>query len=147
MTEHLTIAMVGCGWIANDMARLARWTPGVSLTVACDISRHKAEAFAGKHKIPQVYTDFGEMLSAGECQAVYLAVPHHLHYEMLKAAIDAGLPVFVEKPVTRTLAEGLAIAAYARERGVKVGVNYQYRYDRAGYRLAQVVRMLVLLPR
>ncbi len=140
MTGNLTIAVVGCGWIANDLALLARWTPGVSLTAACDISRSKAEAFAKKHKIPTVYTDFSEMLSAGVCQAVYLAVPHHLHFSMIRVAVDAGLPVFVEKPVTRTLAEGLAIAAYARERGVKVGVNYQYRYDRAGYRLAQVVR-------
>ena len=37
--------------------------------------------------------------------AVYLAVPHHLHYEMIFSAV-MGKPVFVEKPVTRTLAEG-----------------------------------------
>lgn len=139
MTDDLTLAVVGCGSIADYVARLARWTPGVTLTAACDISQARAADFARKYKIPRVYTDYSQMLAAGDCRAVYLAVPHHLHFEMIKAAIDAGLPVLVEKPVTRTLAEGLEIALYARERGVKVGVNYQYRYDKACYKLAQVV--------
>ena len=140
MTNKLRLSIVGCGGIADYISFFARLTPGVQLTAACDISRDGVEAFARKHKIPTVYTDYTEMLAAGGFQAVYLAVPHNLHFEMVKAAVDAGLHVFVEKPITRTLAEGQEIMAYAAKKGIKVGVNYQYRYDRGCYRLAKAVQ-------
>jgi predicted dehydrogenase len=59
---------------------------------------------------------------------------------MIKAAIDAGVHVFTEKPITRTYAEGLEIVDYAAEKGIKIGVNYQYRYDSGCYRLARAVQ-------
>jgi len=111
------------------------------LTAACDISRDRAEIFARKHKIPKVYTDYAEMLAAGGINVVYLAVPHNLHFEMIRSAVDAGLPIFVDKPITRTFEEGQEIVAYAAEKGVKIGVNYQYRYDSGCYRLARAVQV------
>ena len=59
---------------------------------------------------------------------------------MVAAAIEAGSHVLVEKPVARTLAEGREIVKRARAAGVRVGVNYQYRYDTGCYALAQAAR-------
>ena len=140
MLKKLSISIVGCGGIADIMAFLARITPGVQLTAACDISQERAEAFACKHKIPAVYTDYAEMLAAGGFKAIYLAVPHNLHFDLIKSAIDAGCIVFTEKPITRTFSEGQEIVAYAAAKGVKIGVNYQYRYDSGCYRLARAVQ-------
>jgi len=152
MAEKLRLFIVGCGGIADYMSFFARLTPGVQLAAACDISEKRAETFARKHKIPTVYTNYDQMLAAGTFEAardspaaegtsaVYLAVPHNLHFEMIKKAIDAGIHVFVEKPITRTLAEGREIVAYAAEKGIKVGVNYQYRYDSGCHRLARAVQ-------
>jgi predicted dehydrogenase len=72
--------------------------------------------------------------------AIYIAAPHHLHYQLLLAAIQAGKPALCEKPVTRTLAEGKEIVRLAEAAGVKIGVNYQYRYDSGAYALAQSAR-------
>ncbi len=100
MSKKLSLSIVGCGGIANFMALLARITPGVQLAAACDISQERVEAFARKHKIPVVYTDYTEMLAAGDVNisesfpAVYLAVPHNLHFEMIKSAADAGYQYF-----------------------------------------------------
>lgn len=144
MSKKLSLSIVGCGGIANFTALLARITPGVQLTAACDISQDRVEAFARKHKIPQVYTDYAEMLATGSFEAVYLAVPHNLHFDMIKSAIDAGYPIFTEKPITRTFSEGQEIVAYAAAKEVKIGVNYQYRYDSGCYRLARAVQAGVL---
>jgi predicted dehydrogenase len=80
------------------------------------------------------------MLGQAELDALYLALPHHLHYEMIATAVAHNLPVFTEKPLTRTLAEGQKIARLAEEQGVKVGVNYQYRYDSGCHRMARAVQ-------
>jgi len=140
MGKILSLGIVGCGDIAAAMALLGRLTPGVELAAACDISRPRAEAFAHKHKIAAIYTDYAAMLAAGGFDAIYLAVPHNLHFEMIKAAADAGVHILTEKPITRTLAEGQAIVAYAAQKGVKIGVNYQYRYDSGCHRLARAVQ-------
>jgi predicted dehydrogenase len=122
------------------MARLARITRGVRLVGCCDISMERAEGFAKRHRIPRAYNNYEEMLGAVRMDAAYLAVPHFLHYGMLKRAVDAGKHVFVEKPITRTTAEGAEIVAYAGLKQIKIGVNYQYRYDAACYRLAHLVQ-------
>jgi predicted dehydrogenase len=140
MKENLSLAVVGCGGIAKFMALFARFTPGVRLSAACDISRERAETFAHKYRIPAVFTNYDEMLSVGGFDAVYLAVPHNLHYEMIRTAVDAGFHIFIEKPITRTFAEGKAIVAYAAERDIKIGVNYQNRYDSGCHRLARAVQ-------
>jgi len=84
------------------------------------------------------------LLASAPLDAVYLAVPHHLHYEMILAAVEAGKPVLVEKPLTRTLAEGIQLVEALKQRGVKVGVNYQYRYDNGCYALARAVQQEAL---
>ena len=80
------------------------------------------------------------MLAAGDHNAVYLAVPHNLHFGMIKSAADSGFHIFTEKPITRTFDEGQEIVAYAVEKSVKIGVNYQYRYDSGCNRLARAVQ-------
>ena len=80
------------------------------------------------------------MLEEVEIDAVYLAVPHNLHYAMMETAIQSGSHIFVEKPITRTLGEGIAITKMAQNSLIKIGVNYQYRYDTGCYALARAVQ-------
>jgi len=132
--------MVGCGDIAGYTAFFARLNRGIETVVCCDISKERAQAFAHRHGIKQIFTDYTLMLSQTKIDAVYLAVPHNLHFEMIKRAIENGKHVLVEKPVTRTLAEGIEIVRIAREAGLKLAVNYQYRYDAGCYRLARAAQ-------
>lgn len=138
----LDLAIVGCGDIAGYTAMVSRLVPQVRLSACCDHNADRAEAFAKHHRIPQHFTDYAEMLEKAEFYAVYLAVPHSLHYEMILSAVEAGNPVFVEKPLTRTLSEGIKLIETVT--GQKVGVNYQYRYDSGCYALARAVQAGVL---
>jgi predicted dehydrogenase len=134
---NLRLGIIGCGEIAGYMARLARLTPGLRLAACCDRTLGVAERFARRMGIPRAFEDYETLLRDPDMDAVYIAAPHHLHYPMLRAAVQAGKHVLCEKPVTRTLAEGQAIARLAEAAGVRVGVNYQYRYDPAAYALAR----------
>jgi UDP-N-acetyl-2-amino-2-deoxyglucuronate dehydrogenase len=136
--RKLKLAIVGCGDIAGFTALVSRLVPQVTLTACCDINAQRAGAFAKRHRIAQFFTDYNELLANASADAVYLAVPHHLHYEMILSAVRAGKPVFVEKPVTRTLAEARKLIEEIGN--TKVAVNYQYRYDRGCYTLARAVQ-------
>jgi UDP-N-acetyl-2-amino-2-deoxyglucuronate dehydrogenase len=140
MTARLRLGFVGCGDIARYMAWLARLNRRIQIAACCDVLPERANSFAHRLRIPQVYTDYTRMLAASDLDAVYLAVPHHLHFEMLQDAIEVGLPVLVEKPLTRTLEEGQRIVELAGSHHVQVGVNYQYRYDSGCYALARAVQ-------
>lgn len=139
MMKPVRLAIVGCGDVARFTALFGRISRRIKLAAACDVNRDRAEIFARRYRIPQVFVDFAHVL-ASDVDAIYLAVPHHLHFEMVKAAIEARKAVFVEKPVTRTYAEGVALARLVREAGAKVAVNYQYRYDSGCYSLARLVQ-------
>ena len=134
----LNLGIVGCGDIAGYTALISKLVPQVRMSACCDVDAERVETFAKRHRIPQTFTDYAEMLSKADLDAVYLAVPHNLHYEMILSAVEAGKPVFVEKPVTRTLSEGIKLVETVA--GQKVGVNYQYRHDSGCYALARAVQ-------
>lgn len=134
----LNLAIVGCGDIAGYTALVSKLVPQVRLAACCDVHLERARTFARRYRIPQVYADYSEMVAGADLDAVYLAVPHHLHYGMILSAVEAGKPVFVEKPLTRTLEEGSKLIQQVE--GKKIGVNYQYRYDSGCYALARAVQ-------
>lgn len=136
--NKLKLAIVGCGDIAGFTALISRLVPQVTLCACCDVNTERVQGFAKRYNIPQVFTDYSGLLVKASADAVYLAVPHHLHYEMILSAVNAGKPVLVEKPITRTLEEGEKLIEMVA--GQKVGVNYQYRYDSGCYALGRAIQ-------
>ena len=140
--SKLKLAIVGCGDIAGYTALVSKVVRRVKLAACCDVNAERARAFAARYRIQQIFTDYTALLAQAACDAVYLAVPHFLHYEMIVAALNAGKAVFVEKPVTRTLAEARELIGLVGNR--KVGVNYQNRYDGGCYSLARAIQSGVM---
>jgi predicted dehydrogenase len=142
--SKLRLGIVGCGDIAGFTAWVSKLVPSVQLVACCDVSADRAQIFAKRHGIRLVFTDYVQLLANAPLDAVYLAVPHDLHYEMILAAVESSKAVLVEKPLTRTLAEGIKLVEALKQRGVKVGVNYQYRYDSGCYAMARAVQQKAL---
>jgi len=140
MKKKLRLGVVGCGEIARYTALLARFLPRLVLTACCDRDSERAFQFARQFRIPFACTEVEQVIQSDGVDAVYLTLPHHLHEQIIRMAVEAGKAVLVEKPLTRTLSEGVGLVNWLRGKTVKVGVNYQYRYDAAAYRMAQAVR-------
>src|SRR5689334_16436168 len=51
-----------------------------------------------------------EPIAAGPYDLLMIGTPNHLHFEHINLALDAGWPVFAEKPIVRTAGETLALA-------------------------------------
>jgi UDP-N-acetyl-2-amino-2-deoxyglucuronate dehydrogenase len=136
--RKLNCGIAGCGDIAGYTALLSQLVPQIRLFACCDIDQEQAQMFAKRHRILNAYTEYNEMLANPALDVVYLAVPHNLHYAMILDAVAASKHVLAEKPLTRTMEEGTKLLGQTANH--KVGVNYQYRYDRGCYALARAVQ-------
>jgi len=88
------------------------------VAAVCSRSAASGEAFRERAGAAKVHTAFGDLLADPEIDAVYVATPNSLHAEQAFAALQAGKPVLVEKPLATTTSEAEAMIARAAESGV-----------------------------
>ncbi len=138
--DKLRLAIVGCGDIARFIGIAGKLNRKIEISACVDINEKRAASFAKWFRIRRFFTDYDTMLENVDLDAVYLAVPHNLHFAMIMAAMEKGLHVFCEKPVTTQLDDALTICRVATKNGCKVGINYQYRYDKGCFALAKAAR-------
>jgi scyllo-inositol 2-dehydrogenase (NADP+) len=127
----LRVGLVGYGLAGSAFhAPLISTTPGLSLAaiVTADPGRRAA---AGAAYPDARIVERAEDLWAepGQLDAVVVASPNRTHAPLARAALEAGLAVVVDKPLTRTAAEGAQLAALAAERGLVLTVYQNRRWD------------------
>ena len=93
------------------------------------------EALGARYGIAGLHADYRALLDAGGLDAVVVCSPAGTHAEVVLAALDAGLHVFVEKPMCITLADADAIVAARDRAGRVVQVGTMKRFDPAYERL------------
>lgn len=104
----MKLAILGTGFIVKEGALPAlQEVPEVQVQAiyARPKSRDKAEELAKSYDIPQVYTDYEELLADPEIDFVYVGLINSVHYEYTKKALLAGKHVILEKPFASTAAE------------------------------------------
>lgn len=119
----LRVAIVGAGWIATDHSVVLRKL-GHELVAICDIDRARAEQLAPAGSA--VYEDWRELLDRETLDALWVTTPPLHHRGPATAAMEAGIPVFLEKPVARTLEDAHAIVESWERTGVVCAVGYQW---------------------
>ncbi|MDG4758210.1 Gfo/Idh/MocA family oxidoreductase [Micromonospora sp. WMMD710] len=120
------VGLVGAGGVAQRHARVLAGFDDVELIGVTDVVPDAAAALAGQHGA-RAYVDVAELLAAGP-DAVYVCVPPFAHGPAEQAVIDAGLPMFVEKPVAVDLATAERIADEVTRRGLRTAVGHHWRY-------------------
>ena len=89
-------------------------------------NENKAKDFAMRHGVPKYYVSANDLINDTEVNAVYIATPPHLHEEYTIAALKAGKPVYVEKPVSINAASvERMIAAEKKYKGKVVVAHYR----------------------
>jgi predicted dehydrogenase len=115
------LGIAGTGWMAETMAATFA-AIGAPIGAVLSGSEARATALAGRHAARGV-TDLAAFLEAG-CGAIYIASANAAHYQTARAALQAGLPVLVEKPLTTSAGLTAALIALAGETGTLLVENY-----------------------
>lgn len=136
--DRLRIGMIGCGEIAVRMAAAIASSRHAKHVMVMDTQAALAQDLGQQYGVP--WTDrVDDLLANPAVDAVYIAVPHHLHASLTMQAAEAGKHVLVEKPIATTLADAEAMIAAARANGVWLSVNFHAQVDP----LCQAARDLV----
>lgn len=127
MYSQFNVAVAGTGFIGPvHIEALQRL--GVNVKGVLGRSLEKGERVKAIHGLEKAYASFDEVLADSTIDAVHLAVPNVLHYEMSKQALLAGKHVMCEKPLAMNTQETAELVEIARERGLTAGVCYNIRY-------------------
>ncbi|MGX6448595.1 Gfo/Idh/MocA family oxidoreductase [Patulibacter sp. S7RM1-6] len=127
--SRLRVASIGAGRAglvhARNIARHAR----ADLVAVIDQNAEAAERFAAEVGAPPTYPSLEEAQAAGPLDAVFIATPTHTHRDLAVEAAEAGLHVFLEKPMAISLQECDDVEAAAARAGVVLQLGFMRRFQ------------------
>lgn len=132
MTTPIGIGIIGTGQVATTRHLPAfeklRGEGKVRLVAVCDANEEKVRAAANKFHVPQVFTDYHELLALKDIDAVVVCTPNFQHKQPVLDAFAAGKHVLCEKPLALNAAEGAEMVAAGRAAGRQFQVGYNLRF-------------------
>ncbi|MFI5609308.1 Gfo/Idh/MocA family oxidoreductase [Amycolatopsis sp. NPDC051903] len=130
----MRLGLAGTGRIGTAHAETLKGFAEVGSVVVADVDPARAEAVAAKLGVEAV-AGIDALFAAG-LDALVVTAATDAHPELIVKAVDAGLPVFCEKPVAADIDGTLAVLDRIEGSGVPVQIGFQRRFD-AGYRAAR----------
>lgn len=123
------IGHTGGGDYGHGYDQIFNGIEGVEVVAVADPDEAGARKAAERCGAKRTYADYRQLLSEQKPDLVAVAMRHPREHEaVILACLEAGAHVFVEKPLTETLAEADAIVAAARQRGAQIVVAHNRRY-------------------
>ena len=137
--KRAKIGFVGCGGHATgSLYPMIHLIPEIDLVAVCDLKEELAKRNARNFGARRWYTDLDKMFSEEELDGVIICGPPKMHCEIGKQCLEAGLPIFVEKPSAISYKEAIDLANYSEKKNLFGGVAFMKRYS-TGYRMARAL--------
>ncbi|MFZ2052917.1 MAG: Gfo/Idh/MocA family oxidoreductase [Candidatus Aminicenantales bacterium] len=136
-SDELTKAVIGVGGMGRGHLRY----PGSRLLAVCDVdSGHLRTALDFCEAGVKGYPDFREVLERPDIDIVHIVTPPHWHALISVAAAEAGKDIWCEKPMTRTIGEGIKVVEAVQRYGRIFRVNTWFRFRDVFYELGTPVK-------
>jgi len=142
--DSLRVGVLGCGHWGHNYVRVFSNFPEVTLAgVAEPIPARLAVA---SRTAPGAFTttDYRELLRGGRCDAVVISTHAATHHQLAREAIEAGLDVLVEKPLTLSEADAADLVQRSKQAGRLLMVAHTFLYNPSVWKLKQLLREGVL---
>lgn len=137
-------AVVGLGWITQEdvLPAFTHTNENSQLVAFVSDDPTKIQALSQKYGVQRSYSynEYEKCLTSGEIDAVYIALPNHLHCEYSVQAAEAGIHVLCEKPMAVTEAECEKMIRAAQENHVKLMIAYRLHFDKANMEAVRIAR-------
>ncbi len=138
-TARPRLAVVGTGWWATQfhIPGLRRYA-GAELVALVDGDEQRLDAASRAFDVRTTYRSLDDLLAARQVDGVLIATPSASHYELARQALEAGLHVMVEKPMTIRASEARDLVRRAASAGLHLQVGYTHQFTDSAARLRGV---------
>lgn len=141
MRRKIRAGLIGLGAISfAHEAGFSEKGETCEIVAMCDINSEEVNNRIGMYEGCEGYTRYQDLLNNTKIDLVDITVPHEMHYEIAKAAIEAGKHVLVEKPIAVKSEQGEELIDLAREKGVKFSVAENTRFVTAYQKAEEILR-------
>jgi predicted dehydrogenase len=141
-SDRVNAGVIGAGGQGGSLIRSLATVPNSKITAMCDIfepNLNKGVNLAASQ--PAKFTDYRKLIESKDVDAVVIATPLHMHYEIALAALDAGKHVFVEKTMMYSVKQCDQIVQATKAHASQVfQVGHQHRFDPVIHKVVDMSR-------
>jgi predicted dehydrogenase len=141
--RKIRYAVVGLGYISQVavLPAFAHAKSNSTLTALVSGDPKKLQSLSRKYGVKHTYSyeQYGDCLASGEVDAVYIALPNHMHRAYAEAAARAGVHILCEKPMALNEVDCEAMIAEAERAKVKLMIAYRLHFERGNLHAIHVV--------
>ncbi len=136
--KRFRTCVIGMGFIGAVHVENLRRLGNVEVVAIADAidAQKKAEQYC----VPKGYTDYREMIDTEKPDVVHISTPNSTHYDIAMYAMERGVHVVCEKPLTTNVADAEKLCAFAREKGLVCSVNFNLRFNPQVMQMKEMVR-------
>lgn len=134
------IGVIGYGYWGPNLVRNFSNSDDSRVVAVSDLDPAKLSLSKRRHPGVEITSDFKEVLSNPQVNAVAIATPVHTHFELALAALRAGKHVFVEKPLAPTADQVRHLIDEADRRGLTLMVDHTFLYTPAVQKIRELLR-------
>ena len=127
--KKLRLAMIGCGFFAQNHLNAWSEIPEVEIVAVCDRDPARADAACTRFGIARAYTDAAALFDAEKLDFVDIATTMETHRPLVTLAAAHGVHVIVQKPLAPSLEDCRAIVETCRAAGLRLMVHENFRFQ------------------
>lgn len=135
----IRVGVIGCGYWGPNLVRNFARHPQSQVEAVCDLRYERAMRVGTEYRIPTVTDRVEEVLKAPDIDLVVIATPSFTHFELAKAAIEAGKHVLVMKPLATQTDHAEELCQLAQRRGVLLAVDHTFVFTGAVRKMKELI--------
>ncbi|MCK5279544.1 MAG: Gfo/Idh/MocA family oxidoreductase [Cyclobacteriaceae bacterium] len=139
--DRINLGIIGCGGLGKANLRACTSRSDVELVAACDVWKDRLDPILEQFKGSCTgYTDYRELLQHKGLDAVIIATPAHWHAIQAVAACEAGVDIYLQKPMTMHFGESLAVRNAVRKHNIICQIGTQIHASENYRRVVELIR-------
>ncbi len=139
MDKVLNVGVIGCGYWGPNLIRNFNSHPDCKVKTVCDLDEKRLAHMKVLYADVDTTTNVDELINDEDIQAIVIATPVDLHYELGRKSLLAGKHTFIEKPMTSSAEHSRKLVAMAEERNLTLMVGHTFIYSAPVRKIKEII--------
>ena len=138
-SDHLSVGVVGCGYWGPNLIRSFNSLPGCTVQAVCDTRPERLDHMKSLYPEVETNTSFNWLLNGPNLDAIAIAAPLPLHYDLASQCIDASKHTFIEKPMASSSHQCQELTGAAADKSLSLMVGHTFLYSAAVRKMKEII--------